>query len=458
MALDTIRSGVVAIATVVSGALGFTNGRHIDRTQNGVEWLVIWNGVSGTASHAIEFYYRANTNQPWTEAVGMRLSWLGTASTYSPQACIFIDLDDNLHVMVKDRSTGNIWYRRATPDSAARTSYTWGAAAFNAAANTAAQMADFVVHRNPAGAGWHLHLVYSLNLAGANYRRCQIAADGTQTWAAAVSLITTGAVPVAQTSPSIDFRHTGDAKTVKDGVPDLYVSWQMGQSGTTGAWGHRYRAAAYSAPGGVPTWTFGNERTLDQTYRLADNEFDWINVLFDGDATVYVGGVLIGVVASVTARRFVLYAISAADDTVRSKVVELNLPPISGCMQLRPSGGGLTVVGYLFSSGEVQTRRYTPAGGIGAAVGRGNTAGRVAVARRRYTSSPVLLEQSGTDVKVDTLLPSAGAWRWNGAAWVAESVHVADAVGFVTLPARWWNGAAWVDGPTPLDVGASPVL
>lgn len=298
---------VVATSTA-SMATAYSNQRKIDRTSNGVLWVLYWYGGAGTG---LNLNYSTDDGTTWNNG-GAVLNGSGSSTqSYIPNASLFIDQDDFAHVIFKDNSNGYIYYRRGTPN-VERTAWTWSAPT-TINAGTAADYPDVVAHLE--GTGWAVHVVMSVTYSGNNetyYSRLDIDATGAVTLGLSATNITTVSGPGGIHSyPSIDFHHTGDGKTVKDGTPHLYVGWS---AGTTGIYyGIRFRKAMYS--GG--SWTWGTERDVDTTRYLRDDTTHSLNCLFDGTRVV-IGGTLSD---GGTVHDLMLYERDAADTAAISRTL-----------------------------------------------------------------------------------------------------------------------------------------
>lgn len=249
-------------AANISTALANFNGRHIDRCQNGNLWQLFWDG-SSTTSTSMSLRYSTDEGATWIGAgVASFFGFSGTTSTALPRHSFFIDLDDYAHAVYRDRNDGGIYYRRGTPN-AGRTAWTWSAATLiQAGSGTAYANPDIVAHRE--GTGWRAHIVYSYATStgptsNCYYARVDITSGGVISIGSAGAAIGAGYAINGVVDPSIDFKHTGDCKTVAGGTPNLYVAWGSNQTGAGN--GIRYRKAVYSAG----SYTWNAEREIDNT-------------------------------------------------------------------------------------------------------------------------------------------------------------------------------------------------
>jgi hypothetical protein len=243
----------VITSSTAGTATAYSNQRKLDRCQNGVLWSMFWDGTSTTGT-SMDFYYSTDDGATWTDGGGFGFAATGT--TYTPNGSFFIDLDDNAHVVYKDRSNGDPYYRRGTPNTE-RTAWTWSAAlAING--SPFFDYCDVVAHRE--GTGWTAHVVMSYlessTINNVYYSRVTITSSGGIS-ATGVASIGGSYATNAHLYPSIDFNHTGDGKTVAGGTPHLYTAWSAGATGA--GKGIRLRKATYSAG----SWTWGTEQEID---------------------------------------------------------------------------------------------------------------------------------------------------------------------------------------------------
>ncbi|HET6915455.1 MAG TPA: hypothetical protein VFH56_05135, partial [Acidimicrobiales bacterium] len=255
----------VITTSTASTATAYSNQRKIDRTQNGVLWAMFWDGTSTTTT-SMQFMYSTDNGATWVDpGSSSKFGFSGTGATYTPSGSLFIDLDDYAHVAYRDRTNGNIYYTRGTPN-AGRTAYTWSSP-LAVAVGTYYDLPDLIAHRD--GSGWRVHVVWSLVNGSFNKARWgsisiapggAISADASVTANSNSGTDIGGSYSVAvNTYPSIDFNHTGDGKTVAGSTPHLYAAWSAGATGA--GKGIRFKKATYS--GG--TWTWGTEVEIDNT-------------------------------------------------------------------------------------------------------------------------------------------------------------------------------------------------
>jgi hypothetical protein len=360
------------VATSINiGALAFSNQRKIDRCQNGVIWTMRWDG-----SNALAFSYSTDNGTTWTASGTISIA----GSTYTPNASFFIDIDDYAHVVYKDRNFGYVYYQRGTPN-AARTAWTWsGATAI--LSDASADQPDVVAHRE--GTGWKAHVVFSYFLSNANnfvgYVPVTISSAQAVTVGASTVLGSNYTVGVNLFYPSVDFNHTGDAKTVAGGTPHLYVGWSA-----RAANGIRFKKATYSAG----AWSWGTERILDSTRGIESSSM-WLNCLFDGTRVV-----LPGMLSDGTNSDVVIYERDAGDTTTTTRVLLDNAVTTD---QLLRGSGGYDAAGNVYlvgqensANGPLNYRRWVRASAsLDAKVQRDATGGQGFVsAKRGYSRARV---------------------------------------------------------------------
>lgn len=254
--------------TTFTAATAFSNQRKTDRCQNGVRWAVF-------APDAVrfEFWYSTDDGATWTDSTD---NVSATGSSHAISGSLFIDLDDYAHFVYEDGGDGTIYYRRGTPDAAC-TSWTWSNAT-QIDSGTSLTHPDVVAHRE--GTGWVAHIVMGftgVTAPKAYYSRVTIAANGTPTVGTLFELGRSSSNVNMSGFPSVDFHHTGDAKTVQGSTPHVYATWQVGQTGAMD--GVQFRKATYS--GG--SWTWGSMRVLDSSAYAASGR---ISSAFDGTRVI----------------------------------------------------------------------------------------------------------------------------------------------------------------------------
>jgi|GEM_PF-1902928 len=262
--------------TAVTGT-AYSNQRKIDRCQNGVVWATFWNGTSTTTA-SLEFWFSTDDGATWAEDVSGRLGFTGTSTTHTPDSSFFIDLDDYAHLVYRDRHDDKLYYRRGTPNGAC-TAWTW-ASSVAIQGGAAFGDADVVAHRE--GTGWVAHVAFSTTFADSRFAFYAPVTTTSGGSSSVGSRVTLGGMysPDSPTSPSIDFNHTGDGKTVAGSTPHLYVVWDTGLTGS--GKGIRFKKATYTSG---PTWTWGTDREIDSGSYAYEGR---ISSAFDGSRCVMV--------------------------------------------------------------------------------------------------------------------------------------------------------------------------
>lgn len=297
-------------STTLSNALRFGSQRKTDRCQNGVQWTA-WLPNSGATS-AFYLSYSTDNGVTWTgQSFGPNKPSGSTSASYV-DLDMYIDVDDYMHVAFRDGADGRMYYVRGTPN-VTRTGYTWSTAQAVSSGGIYAEQPSIVAHRQ--GSGWRMHLVYCI-FQGATqndvvYAAADIAAGGAITMIGATTLYARTGVSVRY-YPSIEFRHTGDAKTVAGATPDLCVAWSAGAVGST--YGIRARIAPYS--GG--TWTWNAAREID-TSRYVSSEATSLAVLCDGFRWV-----IAGMVDGQVTESFAIWERDFADTTTTARYTTIS--------------------------------------------------------------------------------------------------------------------------------------
>lgn len=382
------------IATSTAGtATAYSNQRSIDRTSNGVLWMIYWYG-SGTG---LNLNYSTDNGATWNNGGAVFNGSGSSTQSYTPHASLFIDQDDYAHVVFKDNSNGYIYYRRGTPN-AGRTSWTWSAATLVTNEVTCAYP-DIIAFRNPGSSPttWHVSIIWSRMPSGLfiGYRATNIANDGTigawvgdglgSQFADSSYSVTSYSTPTTAGFPSIDFNHTGDGKTVAGGAPHLYAAWSAGKTGT--GFGIRFRKVTYSAG----TWSWNTEVEIDSTQYVGNGYF--FNCMFDGTRVV-IAGSLDG-----TTSNHVIYERDAADTTTttRYKVAQGSTAHFYGSSTYDQSGNV-----YIFSQspwsgtaslGYIKWTRATSTAGsrvvVDSSVPDASTKGVYVSSKRGYSSERI---------------------------------------------------------------------
>lgn len=270
----------VLIATTFSSPYSPTaaaqGGKLLDRCQNGVLWT-FWKSIGPSyGSSRSEIWCSCSTDNGVTWSAAVNTGFIGNvAASYALDFSIFIDLDDYCHIAYKNSNNGGLFYVRGTPN-AGRTTWSWSTPLQAGGTN---DYPDIVAHRE--GTGWVAHIVSD---AGTNvaYSRVLITSGGVISLAQAPTMVFATFSTTITTTPSIDFQHNGDGKTVKNSLPHLYIGGSA-PIGTGG--GIRFRKMTYSAG----AWSFVNpEQEIDST-RSTYNAYYWLRCLFDGTRVVLVG-------------------------------------------------------------------------------------------------------------------------------------------------------------------------
>lgn len=259
----------------------FTEGsqKAIDRTSNGVLWSL--RPVREGTQNSLVAVYSVDNGASWSR----NYSWLAFISSTSSEntphnASMHIDKDDYMHVIYKSHlNNGQYYYMRGTP-SADRRSYTWTGSTtyYHSGFDQYCKTADIVAHRD--GTGWKVHIVgswvgdvggvYTMRVM---YGNIGITSGGTITVNGSVTnIFSVGSGSAGPTYPSIDFKHTGDGKTV-DGNPDLYVTYNNKAYSSGATNGINVIKGTYS--GG--TWTWGTPVSLSGVSLeiYDDNNIHW---------------------------------------------------------------------------------------------------------------------------------------------------------------------------------------
>lgn len=317
--LSAVKQGIQGIlvgptvitTSTAATATAYSSQRKIDRCQNGVLWMIYWDGTNNTTT-SMRSRYSTDNGVTWIDpGTGSAFGFAGSAPNFTPYSSLFIDKDDYAHVVYKDAGDGYIRYRRGTPN-AGRTAWTWTTAyTVGWATTNQCDYPDVIAHQE--GTGWVVHCVHSFNngsFNNAEYRRVTISSSQVITVVGTEPTAISGSYGVnSHVFPSIDFNHTGDGKTVAGGTPHLYVAWSAGATGA--GKGIRFKKATYS--GG--SWTWGTEREIDSTRYIA-NTGHWIGCLFNGTQVIIPGYLYDG-----TTWDIILYERDAVDTSTIIRVL-----------------------------------------------------------------------------------------------------------------------------------------
>lgn len=281
-----------AQSTVNWGLEGGTT-RNLQVCSNGNLWYIFYDGTA-TTDQSVEFRYSTDNGATWNApGVSSYFGFTNTTNNRDVVPSMFIDIDDYAHAVYKDRSDGFIYYRRGTPN-AGRTAWTWSAALLidNATASGVDEP-TVVAHRE--GAGWKAHIISSVassnTIDSVRYSRIDIASDGTLTADVLANVISHVYQNWNYKRPVIDFRHTGDGKTI-DTKPDIFIAWNSGDAAVAnqGTW---FVKATYS--GG--DWTFGPLRNIESTSQCSASN-QWMQGFWDAVSQRFVFGGYGGVPAT----------------------------------------------------------------------------------------------------------------------------------------------------------------
>lgn len=274
-------------------ASGYSNARYVARTSNGVIWVALDNGSE------IEFWYSTDEGETFTQAAGTQ-----SRGTSTGQYSFFIDEDDYAHLAVENSTTN---YTRGTPN-AGRTAWTWASQISLTGSDASYTNPDVVAHRE--GTGWRAHVIMQY-----------VGDGGTSVHYKRVAITSTGSLSIENTTSlggtygnngdhfvTIDFHHTGDGKTIKDGVPHLFLAWTAPNT----TYGIRFKKATYSSG----SWTWGPEREI-QAGRYVSGHDAWLNCMWDGSRVLIAGWLHDGTAV----RDLVLYERDLADTTTTTRVL-----------------------------------------------------------------------------------------------------------------------------------------
>lgn len=271
-------AAVTVDTSTIAQPLRWSSQRRLDSCQGGVLWLVHYSGT------AFEFWYSTDDGASWAQDSGATITpTSGTEASID----LFIDLDDYIHVLWQDTSSGTsgLTYRRGTLD-AAKTTITWGTATAvevqGGGSPGMAGRASVVAFRKPSGVGWFV-AVFGEFSTGTDVRLGVAGLDAAGAFEDnpefATFALTTGFASGAGSTmaPCLDFNHTGDGKTVANNSPHLYVVYSDPNSAI------RFRKMVWTGS----TWTANADRSLDSSNH-ADGTAGLLSAAFDGSRMVAV--------------------------------------------------------------------------------------------------------------------------------------------------------------------------
>lgn len=217
-------------------------GKRLDRSPDGT---VLWSFQADATDQNGYFFSSSDNGRTWAQR-GFLAGAHGAGSMH-------IDADGFIHVAWKQlnyggsRTASTLYYSRGTV--AADLSITWGQQ-IQFQATTTCDYPDLIAHKGVDGdGGYYVHIVDSYAPQNStnyvDYYRIRIDTSNVATR----TTIATFAGSYGNnnhTFPSIDFNHTGDGKTIKNGRPDVYVAWSTGAGGP--GKGLRYRKVRYERP------------------------------------------------------------------------------------------------------------------------------------------------------------------------------------------------------------------
>jgi hypothetical protein len=217
----------VITTTTTNEGLQFCSGRHMDRTSTGRLWAAFQD-----TSSTIELWYSDDNGATWTENTSARLTGIDVDEGHS----FFIDIDDHAHIAYHGIYSGT--YRRMASIS---TATSWSSE-FALTSPWNQKHFDIVAFRD--GTSW-IAAVAARNSSSATRVFIISAVDSSPTISQTLTIGNTE-------YNSIDFHHTGDAKTISGSTPHIYVA---------GVEGTRVYFMKLTYSGG--SWTAGTSRQLD---------------------------------------------------------------------------------------------------------------------------------------------------------------------------------------------------
>jgi len=224
--------------------------------------------VANTSKNA-QFLW-SDDGHTWTDYAQDIINWSnGSIAVYVDGGGI-----ERLVAVWKENNLAIHVYIKVGTFNSGRTTITWGTVLAVQEPSVEYDYPDVVV--NPEGTGARSHVVFSRNLATANYvwyAQQTIDSSGVITVSVPAAAITATYGVNLPTNPSIDINPI---------TKDLYCAWMAGAAGA--GKGIRFRKAAYSA--GV--WTWAAEVEVDNTLYNATTSY-WVNCRWDG-TRVIIGG------------------------------------------------------------------------------------------------------------------------------------------------------------------------
>lgn len=187
--------------TLYNEPLKYPGARHIDVDSTGKRWVAMHNN-----GNDLEFWYSSDPSSSWTKATGDV-----AASDDTNAHSFFIDVDDGFHILFRE---GSWWFYRYGTESGG--TITWRVRKI--ISSSAYIMGDVVAHKE--GSDYYAHCVVHSS-STFYYQRIKIAGGASTFDGSLETLYLPGTV---NRSVSIDFRHTGDGKTVASSSPDLWIS------------------------------------------------------------------------------------------------------------------------------------------------------------------------------------------------------------------------------------------
>ncbi len=256
---STVDTSVTALATA------FCNQRKLLRLSNGRLWACYDNGLD-----VIEFEYSDDGGVTFTP---------GASSVAGTKPSWRADESDHVHLVYHSSPASDILYRQGIVDAV---SNEWDWSSPLGIANGSTFGAPDVCVFQRTSDRWYVHVFFGFTAGGlVSYLKhvildvLGIGGSFTPITPTGGDVIWTGSVAGHAPSPSCDFFHTGDGKTIQGGSPHLFVGFS---GGTVNPY-VRMKKAVHSAG----SWTWQTDRTIHATnYALGER----ISARFDGQAFV----------------------------------------------------------------------------------------------------------------------------------------------------------------------------